>query len=214
LYELKLTKFVVGPLRTNVYLIELQEPRIILIDAGPGSFEKVIYYIDRYGQRLTYILLTHAHFDHISDAQFIREVTGAKIVMHSRDLELIELAESTSRIFGVRWKTMDIDLVLTSEEDIKIGELAIKPLHTPGHTPGSVCYYSREMKWIFTGDTLFHKAIGRTDLPGGSITKMYSSLRKILSLPKDVKVYPGHGPASTIGYEMRYNPYIKSMKLS
>jgi len=209
--KVELIKLVVGPLRTNTYLLNLQETHSILIDAGPGSFDRVIYYLDRYNVKLKYVLLTHAHFDHISDVQFIKEVTGAKVIMHHKDLELIEFAERISQTFRIRWKLPDIDIVLTNEKVLSIGDITINIIHTPGHTPGSICYYIEDIKWIFTGDTIFKGTIGRVDLPGGSYKDICYSIKRITSLPGYTRIYPGHGPSTTIEEEKRENPYVRAI---
>ncbi len=208
--SLMLRRFVVGPLKTNVYMVMDLRGNSILIDAGPGSLDRVLYYIDREGIKVKYIFITHGHFDHVSDAQFIKEITNAKIVMHEADIQLLSTSRDISRYFNVKWKDPEIDVVLSKDLVMAIEGLGIevKVICTPGHTRGSVSFFFKNFKWLFTGDTLFKGTIGRTDFLESSPTDMVKSLLKLMELPNDVIVYPGHGDRTTLGMEKINNPYL------
>lgn len=184
-------RFVVGPLNTNCYLV-LFDKECIMIDGGDDN---VFKFIKDNKLKLTKILLTHGHGDHLIDAMNIKEKTKARIYVHEKDNIMLNhpynLSLGASK--GVKADEFFKD---------KIGDF--KVLYTPGHSLGSVCFYNEKEKVLFSGDTLFKNAIGRTDLPYSSSKLMKDSLKLLMKLPKDVKVYPGHGAETTIGNEFDY----------
>ncbi len=203
-------KYVLGPLDTNAYLIIGPTYEAILIDAPPGSLLRITYLIDRGLIKLKYVLITHAHTDHIAEAQAVKEVSGAKLIMGSDDLALIPLAKSLAEAWRIKWFNPIPDVLLRGDGTLDLNWLKIKFLHTPGHTPGSISYYIPELKIVFTGDTLFKGTVGRTDIPLASKGDLMLSLKKLVKeLPKDTKVMPGHGKETTIGDEVRSNPFVK-----
>lgn len=212
--ELFLRKFVVGPLDTNVYVVTNVMGEGILIDAGPGALERILYLVDRGLVHLKYVLLTHGHFDHVSDAEFIKEATGAKVIMHTADKEILQYSESLSKYYRIKWKDPELDIHLSGDDALTLCSIKVLVIHTPGHTPGSVCYYLPEKGWLFTGDTLFKGTVGRTDFPGGSNIKMQESLSKLAKLPNNTIVHPGHGPSSTILQERTQNPFMSEINRS
>lgn len=186
---MEIHKFVVGPLRTNCYVV-ITKKECVMIDGGDAKVLKFI--LDK---KLTKILLTHGHGDHLIDVTNIKEKTKAKIYVHEKDNIMLNHPYNLS--LGAS-QGVKADSFLKG----KVGDF--KVLYTPGHSLGSVCYYNEKEKVLFSGDTIFKNAIGRTDLPHSSSKLMKESLKMLIQLPKDVKVYPGHGSETTIGDEYYY----------
>lgn len=207
---LEIRSISVGKLFTNVYLVFDSESREgILIDPGDEA-ERIMELVNRLGVDVEAIYLTHGHFDHLLAVRDLKADLNCKLYLHPADREILPLVPHDARYFLGR----DVppppkpDEWLIDGQSIKVGRYYGKVIHTPGHTPGSVCFLFRDI--IFTGDTLFAGSIGRTDLPGGSLESLLSSLKnKVLKLPDDFVIYPGHGPSSTIGVERRLNPFIR-----
>lgn len=204
----RITKYVVGPLSTNTYLLASTEGDALLIDPGPGAYAAVSKALSKQELKLKLILLTHGHFDHFLDAGPLKKVTNAEVLMHRADLPTVNLSKIAVNYFGLEWREPTVDTLLSGGEHLTAGSLKIKVIHTPGHTPGSVCYHLPELSLVFTGDTLFRGTVGRTDLPGGSSMELAKSLEKLAKLPEDTAVLPGHGPRTLIGTEIRVNPYL------
>ncbi len=178
----------------------MSQGEAVLIDAGAGSFLRVAYWEDR-GYRITHVLITHGHFDHVCDVGKIRSLTGAAVVMGAEDIDLLDNAGYMCRYYGFGWRGGEVDVGLSGDAEFEAAGFLVKAIHTPGHTMGSYSYYFPELGAVFTGDTLFRGTIGRTDLPTGNDALMAESLRRLLMLPKETVVYPGHGPPTTIGDE-------------
>jgi hydroxyacylglutathione hydrolase len=161
---------------------------------------------------INYIVNTHGHVDHIGGNADMKKITGAKIIVHEDDAEMLTSTPAMIlRMFGAK-QSPPPDIMVKDGDTIDIGNISLKVIHTPGHSPGGMALYTRGI--VFTGDTLFVEAVGRTDLPGGSWQVMYKSIQeKLFTLPDDTKVMPGHNygrtPTSTIGHEKMYNPSIR-----
>lgn len=201
----------VGLLETNCYLITCPRTReAALIDPGWDD-PSILEAIRKREASVKIILLTHAHFDHIGGVSAMIRATGAPLALHKDDLPLL-------RVKG--WADMwnipippcpDPDRFLEPDETLEIGSLRLKVLFTPGHTPGHVSFYEAEHSVLFDGDVLFKQGVGRTDIPGGDAAQLLDSIRRVLfALPDEVIVYPGHGPATTIGEEKRLNPWVQA----
>ena len=185
----------------------------VVIDAGnsnPREDAALDNFIAEHGLRPVLAANTHGHFDHTLGVEHLKLRYVIPLSLSSKEGFLLYNAATSGSVFGVKigaMPTADIDLDTTPE--IRFGQTALRVIHTPGHTPGHVALYEPESKSLFTGDTLFRESIGRTDLPGGDYSWiMRSILDSLIPLGEEVHVYPGHGPESTIGHEMLYNPFI------
>ena len=189
-----------GAYQTNCYLLWTEEnPNCVIIDPGYDP-ETVLYEISRLGKTLEAILLTHGHFDHVGAVIPIAEATGCAVYLCEKELSL-PAHFTAGRLFYTH---------LYGEGDIlSLAGISFRVLHTPGHTPGSVCLLSEDA--LFSGDTLFAGSCGRTDLPGGDWSTIADSLRRLGQLEQDLRVYPGHGESTTLAQEKRYNPYLKGV---
>ncbi|MBQ3574457.1 MAG: MBL fold metallo-hydrolase [Clostridia bacterium] len=198
----KITRIECGMYAENAYLICPEEGnKAILIDPG-DDLNRIKRYLADSGKTLGAILLTHGHFDHMLAAEPLNKITGANVYVHAGDENMLcderlcAYDPNVSRLPCPK----DIEAEIL-EDSVDLFGLHFDVLHTPGHTPGSVCYYDKENKVLFSGDTLFCAGFGRMDLPGGSAKEMRTSLKKLFDLPGDVKVYSGHGCETTIADE-------------
>ncbi len=202
-------KLVVGELEANCYILaDEKTKRAIIIDPGEEA-EKILWVIKQNKLKVIHIINTHAHIDHIGANDILREKTGASLLIHSVDAHLLKNIEmNLSTMIDKGREFLPPDKLLKDGDGIKIDQICLQVLHTPGHTPGSICLYVKDDR-VFTGDTLFSGSVGRVDLPGGSFTDLQNSIReKLLTLPDEVIVHPGHGPDTTIGKEKKSNPFI------
>lgn len=191
----------VGHLETNCYIVTDESTLdCLVIDPGAES-NTIMNYIESSKLNCKGILLTHAHFDHVGALASVHEQTNATVYMNEKDLNL---AVGSS---GRGFKAPEGTVFVNENDTISVGELSLRVLETPGHTPGGVCYVCDGA--IFSGDTLFRGSCGRTDFPGGDMVQELNSLKKLAELPGDYEVYPGHSEASTLSYERSYNPYMR-----
>jgi len=206
---MKYEKIVVGALETNCYLAFCEKSReCAVIDPGADP-EKIIRIIDDKDLKPVVLLNTHGHIDHIGGNKAIKEKFGVPLYIHKDDEKMLKsvLQSGLALLLGSKASPAP-DKLLNEGDIIDIGESKLEVIHTPGHSPGSVSFLTDMV--LFSGDTLFCGGVGRTDLPGGSWDKLVNSIRKkILTLPDETLVLPGHGPATTVGQEKESNPYIK-----
>lgn len=201
---MKLSFYTGGFVQTNGYLVETPDGNL-LIDAPEGIAD----WVARRGVRVDDVLLTHQHYDHVTDAAALREA-GSRLHAfsdYSTDLTL----ESTARAWGmpISVAPYEIDRLFDMRNPLRIAGLEITLAHVPGHSLDSVTFHLADHGVLFSGDTLFAGSIGRTDLPGGSTTQLLDGIaRHLLTLPSETKVFPGHGSATTIGREIEGNPYL------
>jgi hydroxyacylglutathione hydrolase len=201
----------VGPLQCNCSVIGDQATHeAMVIDPG-AEIENILALVREHKLQVKQIVITHAHIDHVGGAMKLRAATGAPILLNQNDYELLKMLDVQASWIGVAPPgKVDIDQSIGQADTIKTGSLTANVLATPGHTEGSVCLYFPSQKMLIAGDTLFAGSIGRTDLPGGSFEKIINSLHeKLLTLPDDTVVTPGHGPQTTIGQERETNPFVR-----
>lgn len=198
----------VGPLAVNCFIIgSKKDNAAIVIDAG-GDHEEILKLLKKHNLTLQYLINTHAHFDHVGGVKPLQDLTGAKFLLHHDDIPLLNLLNEQTAAFGLPSIAIPkIDRSLVDDEEIFAGDETIRVIHTPGHSPGSICLFIDNA--VFVGDTLFAGSIGRTDLYGGSYTKLINSIKtRLFTLEDHVIVYPGHGTFTTIGDEKRHNPFF------
>ena len=198
-----------GPLEVNTYvLIDEKTKKAALIDVG-GSIKEIMSDIEAEGIKAEFILNTHGHFDHIYGEKEAQELYGLPIYIHSADKILVEKMKEQIMMWGMgEVRQPNITGTFEDGDVIELGELKIKVLHTPGHTPGGVGFLCENT--LFSGDSLFYHSIGRTDLPMGNYKDLISSIKeKFLSLPDETRVLPGHEIETTIGDERKYNEFLR-----
>lgn len=196
-----------GELKSNCYIIETEPGRCVAVDIG-GDCRLFLEFLTMKKLTLSKILLTHGHFDHIGGAEEASAKTGAEVYIHADDSNMLESesASLASSMSFLKFTPVTDYTAIFGDCYINDGNLTFKVIHTPGHSPGSVCYVCEDV--IFSGDTLFCCSVGRTDLPGGNVYDMESSLRKLNNLNGDYRVFPGHNESTTLNYERSSNPYL------
>lgn len=204
--SIAIERFVVGPLATNTYVVhDGKSGRGVVID--PAFFdERMVTFIRRRALTITHILLTHGHFDHVSGAAAVKKKFGAAIYLHAADTALCRPdTRGRAQQLGISFEAPPIEVMLKGGQRLAVGSLDFTVLHTPGHTPGSVCFYEKSHGVLFSGDTIFQGGYGRTDLPGGSTVQLFESIQKnIFSLPDETLLYPGHGETTSVGEASAY----------
>jgi len=203
--------FPVGPLQCNCSVIGDEGSREAMVVDPGENIEQIRQVLAKHGLTVKQIVITHGHIDHVSAAARLKQLTGAPVYMNKRDNEQLALLEDFARWIGVPTpERVEVDYSLEDGDLLTTGKLEASALHTPGHTEGSVCLHFPAERKLIAGDTLFAGSIGRTDLPGGSFEKIMRSLKgRLLRLPDETIVIPGHGDTTTIGEERESNPFLK-----
>jgi len=200
----------VGPLQCNCSIIGDEQTReAMVIDPG-DDVDQVLDLIRKHNLRVKQIVITHAHIDHVGGAMKLRKATGAPVLLNQNDYALLKMLDVQAAWLGMAApEKVEIDQGIGQADTVKAGSLVGQVLHTPGHTQGSICLYFPAETMLIAGDTLFAGSIGRTDLPGGSFEKIIHSLHdRVLALPDETLVVPGHGPLTRIGEERESNPFL------
>lgn len=204
LVQMKVQMFVVGMLSANCYVVQNERTKVgIVIDPGFDSIseaEYILNYIEEQKLSLNFVIDTHGHDDHIAGNRILQKKYFVPICIHKNDAAAVEGSSPAS---------VPANVILDEGDSIEFGGESLAVMNTPGHTPGSICLLGEEL--VFTGDTLFAGGIGRTDFFGGSDRDMKLSLKRLARLPEVMVVYPGHGPATTIGREKRLNPFLRQL---
>ncbi len=201
--------FVGGPIETRAYLVgDPDAGEALVVDAPGGVAEEVVAAAGELGLKIVLLVSTHGHWDHVQDNAALHDLTGAPLAVHPRDARMLE--EPSTAPFALPFVVAPSkpERLLRDQERLALGGLRLTVVHTPGHTPGSICLYEPTEQALFSGDTLFASGYGRTDLPGGDEAALELSLGRLAALPASVRVYPGHGPATTIGAE----PWLQSYR--
>lgn len=209
---MKVQSYKVGPAANNLYaVIDDAERECVIVDPGIDS-QWVWRQIKTQPYHFKFILNTHAHLDHIYENAFFRRNAGGMLCMHADAAKTLDEIPMQASWFGIDPPApFEPDGMLMDNEEIPVGEERLKVIHTPGHSPGGVCFVGDD--FVIAGDILFAGSVGRTDLPGGDMNALLDSIRKkLLSLPNNYTVYPGHGPSTTIGNERLFNPFLKEIK--
>ncbi len=206
---MKILQLEVGSLGTNCYILFCETTKkAVVIDPG-GDAARIVAAINREGLSVEAIINTHGHADHVLANTKVKEATGAPLWIHAADADMLGSgARNLSAYMGAATSCGTADRLLAEGDVLTVGDFTLKVLHTPGHTPGGISLLADNA--VFVGDTLFAESIGRTDFPGGSYSQLIQSIKtKLMTLNDDFKAYPGHGPATTIGWERRQNPFIQ-----
>lgn len=212
---IEVRRFVCNMLQENTYIVSDETREAVVIDCGALYDEErrsLVDYIEKQQLKPVHLLCTHGHFDHNFGNDTIWHTYGLKPEVAAEDEVLMDLKTQVEQMIGTGYQNdvPPIGRLLSTDDIISFGSHQLTILPTPGHTRGSVSFYCQAEDVVFTGDTLFHMSIGRTDFPGGSWTQMADSLKRLATLPDNTKVYTGHGEPTTIGVERQYNPYMNA----
>jgi glyoxylase-like metal-dependent hydrolase (beta-lactamase superfamily II) len=200
----------VGPLKANCYLLGCEDTREgVIIDAG-GDAERILERVSLHRLTVKHLLNTHGHFDHVGANRAVRDATGGELLIHGKDAFFLPRAAHSGAQWGVQTESSpDPDGLLEDGMTVRFGGCLLQVIHTPGHSPGGCSLYCEREGVVFTGDTLFNGSIGRSDFAGGDHAELIRSIReRLFTLPDATRVYPGHGPATTIGNERLHNPHV------
>lgn len=194
-------KIVVGPIQTNCYIVSDEARNAVVIDPG-GDLKRISEYIKDNKLKISYIIQTHGHYDHIEASTPLQKILNVPILIRSEDEPMFSV--DWTRYLGFPFEVVKPEKIefLDDKEEINVGTMSFQVIHTPGHSPGGVCLYLKKENILFSGDTLFCDGIGRTDIFNGSYAEIMKSIKNLFSLfPDDTRVFPGHGPETTIGRE-------------
>ncbi len=203
----------VGMLQCNCSIYGDEQTReAIVVDPG-DNVDTILAVLRRHGLKVTAIVVTHGHIDHVAGAQALRRATGAPVYMNAADQEQLDQLDWQASWLGMAPpERVEVDAELKDGDTLAVGPMALTVLHTPGHTRGSCCLWIPAERKLIAGDTLFRDSIGRTDLPGGDSRRILASIKeKLLGLPEETRVFPGHGEETTIGREKELNYFLRDL---
>jgi glyoxylase-like metal-dependent hydrolase (beta-lactamase superfamily II) len=201
-----------GPFSTNAYVAACAKTReAAILDPAPDSFKQIETFLTNQKLNPKKILLTHSHWDHIADVSLIKEKYHIPVYIHALDTSNLQEPGSDALPCWIKITPVQPDILLEEGMEVSVGELRFQVLHTPGHSPGSVCFYEPLHHVLFSGDTLFQGTIGNLSFPTSQPSLMWHSLAKLVRLPPETRVFPGHGSETTIGAESSWLPYAKKL---
>jgi hydroxyacylglutathione hydrolase len=213
---LKIQAFIFSPIQENTYLVCNESGDCLIIDPGCYfAYEKdeLSAFITQSSLKPVMLLNTHCHLDHVFGNKFVAETYGLTLRLHEKEKPLLDYAPASGLMYDMPFDNYKGELVFLKEGDvIRLGEDELKVIEAPGHSPGHICFYCAKQGFIISGDVLFNRSIGRTDLPGGNHNLLLKNIReKLFILPDETIVYSGHGPETTIGEEKKYNPFLNGL---
>jgi glyoxylase-like metal-dependent hydrolase (beta-lactamase superfamily II) len=205
--------FTFSPVQENTYVLYNEDKKALIIDPGcydNAEKETLSKFISDNGLVVKKLLNTHCHLDHIFGNKWVHETYGMELFLHPEEEKVLAFGPQSGIMWGLPFENYVGPLnFLNAGDEVVLGTDVLKVILAPGHSPGSICFYSEEQKFVIGGDVLFRESIGRTDLPLGDHQTLLNSIRnQLFVLPDDVEVYPGHGPLTTIGYEKKHNPFL------
>jgi glyoxylase-like metal-dependent hydrolase (beta-lactamase superfamily II) len=206
--------FTFNPVQENTYILYNENNECIIIDPGcyfDAEKEEIKNFIENHQLQPKLLLNTHCHLDHVFGNKFIAEEYKLTLNTHLLEKEILEMAPASGLMFDLPFDNYQGEVIYLAEGDVvSLGDDQLQVIHVPGHSPGSICFYCEKQHFIIGGDVLFQRSIGRTDLPYGNHEHLLKNIKeKLFKLPADVKVYPGHGPETTIGAEIKDNPFLQ-----
>ena len=206
--------FTFNPVQENTYVVYNEKGECCIIDPGCyfAAEEKALTdFIEHNNLKPTLLLNTHCHLDHIFGNRFVHKKYNLLLHLHRLEKPVLEYGPTSGQAWGMPFDNYDAEMIFLDEgQTVRIGDEELAILFTPGHSPGSISFYSKAHKFVIAGDVLFLGSVGRTDLPGGDFTILEESIKtKLYTLPEDVIVHPGHGESTTIGDEIKTNPFVK-----
>lgn len=206
-------QFTFSPIQENTYVLYNEAKDALIIDPGcyfSNEENELTAFITDNNLKPVQLLNTHCHLDHVFGNKFIAKQYGLELYLHPKEEKMLQMAPQSGKMYGLDFDNYAGPLHFINDGDvIFLGDDKLQVLLTPGHSPGSVCFYNENQQFVIGGDVLFYESIGRTDLPfGDHQTLLNSIVQKLYVLPDEVKVYNGHGPATTIGHEKKHNPFI------
>ncbi len=213
---LKIKSFVFSPIQENTYLLYNEFNDCLIID--PGCYfseekDELKDFIIQSSLLPRMLLNTHCHLDHVFGNKFVAETWGLTLQLHEKEKKLLDYAPTSGLMYNMPFDNYKGEYIYLKEGDIvKLGEDKLAVIEAPGHSPGHICFYCAKQNFIISGDVLFNRSIGRTDLPGGNHETLLKNIReKLFVLPDETVVYSGHGPETTIGEEKKYNPFLNGL---
>jgi glyoxylase-like metal-dependent hydrolase (beta-lactamase superfamily II) len=201
----------VGPFQENCYVVGDEETGAgVVVDPGDEA-ARIALAVEQTNLEISQILITHAHIDHVGAVAALVDEYSCPVLMHAEAEPMLEQLPTQAIMMGLRFgKVPTVDRYIEDEEVIEVGGLELRSLYTPGHAPGHIAFYIESEELLLSGDALFAGSVGRVDLPGGSMEVLMRSIEeRLLTLPDETSVYPGHGPKTTIGNERRHNPFLQ-----
>lgn len=210
---IQIKSFAFNPYQENTYVLYDESNECVIIDPGMYTGDEqnaFLKFITDHDLKPVLLLNTHCHIDHVLGNKFIFDTYGLLPQFHKGELPVLNSVVAYAPQMGMRYEVSPLPEVYLSETGtVKFGNSELELIFAPGHSPAHLCFYNKEQQFIIGGDVLFYRSIGRADLPGGNFDQLISSIReKLFTLPDDVKVFPGHGPSTSIGFEKQYNPFL------